>query len=90
MKKVLSMLQEYTLMVKEKSKDQSLLMYELEELHNNSAVAVKIIIDINNKTLHKQILKHIAPQFQLGCDDELIENNRNVTSHEKKPVKKKK
>lgn len=61
----------------------------LEEMHNNGMVAIKIIADINNKILHKQILKHIAPQFQLNCEDKLTEKKVKVIVHEKKPTKKK-
>lgn len=81
LKKVLSMLQEYIVMVKEKSK-KSKTIYEIEELNNNSMITLKIIIDINNKSLHKQILKHIAPQFQLNCEE------TNFIENEKKPKKK--
>jgi hypothetical protein len=58
-------------------------MYEMEEMENNGIVAVNIIRDINNKTLHKQILKHIAPEFQLNCEAELSK----IVMKEKKPTK---
>ena len=82
LKKVLSMLQEYTLIVNEKNKE-LLIMYEIEELNNNAMIALKIIIDINNKVLHKQILQHIAPKFQLNCE------TLTITDKEKKHIKKK-
>jgi uncharacterized C2H2 Zn-finger protein len=83
LKKVLSLLQDYTQLVKEKSKDTVTQMYEMEEMENNGIVAVNIIRDINNKTLHKQILKHIAPEFQLNCEAELSK----IVMKEKKPTK---
>jgi hypothetical protein len=85
LKKVLTILQDYTKMVKEKSNDNTMQIHEIEELEENGMVAVNITIDINNKTLHKQILKHIAPEFQLNCETELSK----VIAQEKKPTKKK-
>jgi len=49
-------------------------------LQNNGIIASKIAIDINNKILHKQILKHIAPEFQLICETEIVLNKNEKTN----------
>lgn len=58
---------------------------EIEKIQENGYNAVKIIGDINTNLLHKQILKYIAPEFQITGDIDLIENVESV----KKPTKKK-
>lgn len=43
---------------------------EVEQQYNNIELANRIISNINNKKLHKQILKTIAEKFQLRFDEE--------------------
>jgi hypothetical protein len=63
LKEIKKILQKY---VKDIEKDQKCKSYEeMEKMQNNGIKAVDIIKEINDKELHKKILKYIAPHFQL-------------------------
>jgi hypothetical protein len=46
----------------------------MEKIQNNGMIAVNIIYEINEKELHKKILKYIAPHFQLEQTNLLLMN----------------
>jgi hypothetical protein len=62
LKEIKKMLQKYVKLC-EKIGNKS--FEEFEKLQTNGMVAVDIIKEINDKELHKKILKYIAPHFQL-------------------------
>jgi hypothetical protein len=49
---------------------------EIDKQYNNVGLANRIITNINNKKLHKQILKTIAEKFQLRFDKEIEINDK--------------
>lgn len=70
---------------------------DIERIQENGYNVIKIIREINTNTLHKQILKYIAPEFQITGDIDLIENVETSVvvmsksgTGEKKPTKKSK
>lgn len=83
LKEVKKMLQKYIKSLEDKKNMDMLTMEDVEKMQDDGIVAINIIKDINNKILHKQILKYVAPFFQLNpeCID--------YSEIEKKPTKKK-
>jgi hypothetical protein len=75
LEEVKKMLQNCVKDVKEKSHDRNIPFDEFEKLQDEGMESVKIIQKINKKTLHQQILKYIAPHFQLRGTIELIDED---------------
>jgi hypothetical protein len=72
LKEIKKLLQRY---VKENSENiQKSTFEEMEKIQNNGMIAVNIIYEINEKELHKKILKYIAPHFQLEQTNLLLMN----------------
>jgi hypothetical protein len=63
LKEIKKLLQKYVKALEEHQELKSL--EEIEKSQNKGTFAVKIIYDINDKSLHKKILRYIAPHFQL-------------------------
>jgi len=80
---VKSLLQEFIMSVSDTKIIDS--FEEYEKIQNNKLVAIEIITNINENILHLQILKYIAPHFQLREDMKI----NKIATLEKKPTKKK-
>lgn len=70
LKEIKKLLQKYIKLSEKNLESKSL--EEIEKSQNKGMLAVKIIYDINDKSLHKKILRYIAPLFQLEQTNLLI------------------
>jgi hypothetical protein len=71
LKEIKKLLQQY---VKDCSVHYGKTYEQIEKDQNNGTFAIKIIQEINEKELHKKILKYIAPHFQLEQTNLLLMN----------------
>ena len=70
---VKKILQDFCKSLEHITKNENVSLTEIERLQQNGITSIEIIKDINNKILHKQILKYIAPEFQINGEVDLIE-----------------